>query len=116
MIILIDKGANEILSVFDIIKSKLNELIIHGAERYNPVNFLDIKDLKEKLKSLHLTLIAECLKEFLESLERNDNAKTSTSVLKIISITRMFESIMNIELIKKDLINWMDQINAKSRN
>ncbi|TFG30171.1 MAG: hypothetical protein EU532_01665 [Promethearchaeota archaeon] len=110
------KSTDEIFFIFDSIKSKLNDLIIYGAESYNTPNISEIMDLKEKLKTLNLTLIVESLEEFLDSMEKNEKSKIAKNVLKIISITRMFESIMNIELIKKELFYWIELTNAKSKD
>ena len=112
----VDQGAHEVLSIFDVIKTKLNEMIIHGADNVNSQQISVIKDLKDKLKQIKLILLADHLEEFLDSLQKKDRDKIAKNILKIIAITRMFESIMSIELIKKDLIEWMEGKNAEGTN
>ena len=112
----IEKGAREVLFIFDIIKARLNELLINGVENFYDENLEELNILKEKLLNLKLNLIADLLNAFLEHLENQDKQKIAKYVLRIISATRMVERVMSMELIKKDLLNWMEIENAKSSN
>ncbi|HEY0088349.1 MAG TPA: hypothetical protein VGB37_05875 [Candidatus Lokiarchaeia archaeon] len=112
----IDKSAKEVLSTFDVIKIKVNELIINGVDNFNRDNFVDLNELMDKLKSLRLNFIVNLLAKFSVSLKEKNKSEIAKNALRIISTTRMFESIMNIELIKKDLINYMGRENAEGSN
>jgi len=112
----IDKSAKEVLSTFDVIKIKVNELIINGVDNFNRDNFVDLNELMDKLKSLRLNFIVNLLAKFSVSLKEKNKSEIAKNALRIISTTRMFESIMNIELIKKDLINYMERENAEGSN
>jgi len=112
----IEKGAREVLFIFDIIKARLNELLINGVENFYDENLEELNILKEKLLNLKLNLIADLLDAFLEHLENQDKQKIVKYVLRIISATRMVERVMSMELIKKGLLNWMEIENAKSSN
>ena len=112
----IDKSVKEIMLTFDVIKTKVNKLIINGVDNFNSDNSIDLNELMDKLKSLRLHFITNLLAKFLVSLKEKKKSEIAKNALRIISTTRMFESIMNIELIKKVLINYMGKEHAESSN
>lgn len=87
--------------------------MIHGLDNWDPTSKSELDDLKEKLKNLNLDLVGDLLGDFIKLLEKMYNGKinpqekseTAASIFKIISTLRTFETLMNLELIKKELLH-----------
>jgi hypothetical protein len=71
----------------------------------------EIMDLRDKVFKMNLNLLGDLLEQFIVALEQLNQEKSnnklkkdaSITALKIISTARMFETFMNIEIIKRDL-------------
>ena len=76
----------------------------------------EIIDLRDKLFKMNLNLVGDLLDQFIVLLEQlnqeksNEKLKKDASItaLKIISTARMFETIINIEIIKRYLQSGVD--------
>lgn len=98
--------------MFDIIKNKINKFLIKGLENIDKNDYSRMVELKEKLSSMNLDIIANSLEFFLDSLNMlttNKNNKeirsdVSIKALKVLTTLRVFETIMSVELIKKALL------------
>ncbi|MFX1316231.1 MAG: hypothetical protein ACFE9T_10230 [Promethearchaeota archaeon] len=99
--------------MFDFIKARLNEILIKGIENVSQENYSDFLQLKKKLKDMHLGTLDDLLKDFIK---RQEQLKTIYKLkelkfelaimsLKIITVTRMYERIMTLEVIKKNLLS-----------
>lgn len=101
----------ESFHILDVIKIKLNEIIIKGIDSVSNENNSELVDLKEKLKSMNFTTLGELLESFLEKLQRltqkpvpiSLKKEISIEILRIIAVTRMLEKIMTLESVKKTL-------------
>jgi hypothetical protein len=112
----VEQGAAEVLNIFDVVKQRLNGLFIEGIESFSREHYSEIVELKDKLKELKLNLIVDLLEKFIASLDQLKNSQiegkakieAATNALRIIATTRMFESVMNVELIKEKLLPVVD--------
>ena len=101
----------ESFHILDVIKIKLNEIIIKGIDSVSNENNSELVDLKEKLKSMNFTTLGELLESFLEKLQGLSQKpvpislkkEISIEILRIIAVTRMLEKIMTLESVKKTL-------------
>ncbi|MFX1410387.1 MAG: hypothetical protein ACFFA6_08540 [Promethearchaeota archaeon] len=99
--------------MFDFVKARLNEILIKGIESISQQNYSDFLQLKKKLKNMHLGTLKDLLKNFIKGLEklkttnnlRDVKFELAIMVLKIITVTRMYERIMTLEVIKKNLLS-----------
>jgi len=106
-----DPDIMESFSILDVIKIKLNDLLIQGIENIGIRSNSELLDLKNKLGEMNFTTLSELLGSFLEKIKGlsqkpiplNLKKEISIEVLRIIAVTRMFERIMNIESVKKTL-------------
>jgi len=99
-------------AILDVIKFKLNEIIIKGIDNIS-IGLPELIDLKQKCEEMNFTTLSKVLEAFIEKVGELDkkpvplNLKKEISVymLQIISITRMFERVMNLESVKMTLKN-----------
>lgn len=106
-----DNNAEKIFSIFDNIKPHLNEILIKGIESISRENYEEIVHLKENLEYMHLNTINKKLTSFIAKIDLLLQGKATkdlkqdlaVSTLHIITIIRMFERIMTLEIVKKDL-------------
>lgn len=105
-------NTEEIFSIFDIIKSNLNEILTKGVISFSKENYTEMIDLKKKLENLHLNILNYKMDSFLAKIDQLVHAKASkelkielaNNTLQIITIIRMFERIMTLECVKNQLI------------
>lgn len=101
----------EIFSVFDTIKPLLNEILIKGVESISRENYTEITQLKEKLENMNLKSLNQELDFFLINIDQILQTKISIELrrgiaenaLQIITIIRMYERMMTLQLIINEL-------------
>lgn len=101
----------ESFHILDIIKIKLNEVLIRGIESINQETESELMDLKNKLEEMNFTTLSKLLESFLEKLSLlsqipiplTSKKEIAIEILRIIAVTRMLERIMNLESAKKTL-------------
>jgi hypothetical protein len=106
-----DEQIRESFHILDIIKIKLNEIIIKGIDSVSYENSSDLVDLKDRLKEMNFTTLSELLESFLEKIQNlthkpipiNLKKEISIEILRIIAVTRMLEKIMTVESVKNTL-------------
>jgi len=107
----IDGDIEESFHILNVIKIKLNEIIIKGIDSVSNENNSKLVDLKDKLKEMNFTTLSELLESFLEKLQKftqkpipiSLKKEISIEILRIIAVTRMLEKIMTLESVKKTL-------------
>jgi len=105
---------SNVFSTFDTIKELLNKLMINGMGKYKGNKRQKLTELGQKLDRMGLSLISNILYSFLEANKNQNMPKMVESALKLFSSIRMFESVINREMIKTSLISWMEPQNAKN--
>lgn len=108
---LLNEEIKDSFHILDIIKIKLNEILIQGIESVSNENNSELVDLKDKLKGMNFSTLSELLESFLEKLQNlaqkpvpmSLKKDISIDILRIIAITRMLEKIMTVESVKKTL-------------
>ena len=106
-------NTEEIFSIFDVIKSDLNEILTKGIISFSKENYTELVELKKKLEKIHLNTLNYKLDSFLAKIDQLLHAQASKELkielgintLQIITIIRMFERIMTLECVKNQLIN-----------
>jgi len=109
--VLLNEEIKDSFHILDIIKIKLNEILIQGIESVSNENNSELVDLKDKLKGMNFSTLSELLESFLEKLQNlaqkpvpmSLKKDISIDILRIIAITRMLEKIMTVESVKKTL-------------
>ncbi len=104
-------NAEAIFSVFDSIKPHLNEILIKGIESVSQEDYNKIINLKNNLENMHMNILNKKLTSFIAKIDQllqgnvtNDlKQDLAIYILHIITIIRMFERIMTLEIVKKDL-------------
>lgn len=104
-------------NLFDTIKNRLNPFLLKGLDKFSGEGLSDMRVLKDKLETMNLKLISELLEKFISSLDnlnktKKDNAlkmEVSKQALQLVATTRMFETIMNLESVKQDLLLRIDE-------
>lgn len=107
-----DERLNKSYAILDIIKLKLSEILIKGIDNIS-VNLSELTDLKQRCEEMNFTTLSKVLETFIEKVEKLEQKpvpltlkkEISVYILQIISITRMFERVMNLESVKKTLMN-----------
>jgi len=97
--------------LFDIVKSRINEILLKGIGNISAESYSEIINLRDRVYKMNLNLMGDLLERFIKVLRQlsqekhNEEIKSEASItaLKIISTARMFETVMNIEIIKKNL-------------
>ncbi len=106
-----EKSDNKIFNLFDIVKSRINEILLKGIGNISKENYSEIIDLRDKVYKMNLNLMGDLLERFVSLLgqlsqeKQNHELKVDASItaIKIISTARMFETVMNVEIIKTNL-------------
>jgi hypothetical protein len=106
-----EQDIRESFQVLDIIKLKLNEILIKGIDSLTNENTSDLVNLAKKLREMNFSTLSEHLESFIRKLEQliqkpiplNLKKEISIEILKIISISRILERVMNLESVKKTL-------------
>lgn len=101
----------ESFQILDVIKIKLNEVLIKGIESLSNESNSELVGLKDRLEEINFTTLSKLLESFLEKLRQLSKnpipmtlkKEISIEILKIIAVTRMLQRIMNIESVKKTL-------------
>jgi len=60
----------ESFHILDVIKIKLNEIIIKGIDSVSNENNSELVGLKERLEGMNFTTLSELLESFLEKLQK----------------------------------------------
>lgn len=110
----IGNNFSNVFSTFDTIKELLNKLMINGMGKSKGSKEYELTELGQKLEKMGLSLISTMLSSFLGANKDQNRSKMVESALKLFSSIRMFESVINREMIKTSLINWMEPQNAKN--
>lgn len=103
---------NDIFETFDSIKHQFNLIFLKGINGITQNEILKLEELEQKLKDINLTFLSEKLRLFnstYNSLLSSQNQKLNRenicqTAIKIISLLRTFERIMNIELVRENLM------------
>ena len=94
-------------------KMHLNMILYNGVDGLNEDTISSMHELHTKLSQMNLSLIAQLLGEYLETVEKmRENVnyrselrnKAVVTTFKILVVTRMFERTMTLELTKKKLL------------
>ena len=102
---------DEIFSIFDSIKPRLNEILIKGVESISRENYSEITQLREKLEYMNLKSLNQELDSFLVNIDQILQAKISREMrsslaenaLQIITIIRLYERMMTLQIILNKL-------------
>ena len=102
---------DEIFSIFDSIKPRLNEILIKGVESISRENYSEITQLREKLEYMNLKSLNQELDSFLVNIDQILQAKISREMrrnlaenaLQIIAIIRLYERMMTLQIILNKL-------------
>jgi hypothetical protein len=106
-----DKEIFESFHILDVIKIKLNEILIKGVDSISNENNSELLELKEKLTEMNFTTLSALLESFLDKMREvaqktvpiSMKKEISIEILRIIAVTRMLEKIMTLESVKKTL-------------
>ena len=106
-----EEDIKESFQVLDVIKLKLNEILIKGIDSLSNENNSELVNLTQKLEEMNFLTLSKHLESFNEKLKQMTqkpvpmNLKKNISIefLKIISIARILERIMTLESVKKTL-------------
>ncbi len=106
-----EEDIRESFQVLDVIKLKLNEILIKGINSLSNENNSELVNLTQKLEEMNFSTLSKHLKSFNEKLKKmiqkpvpmNLKKDISIEILKIISIARILERIMTLESVKKIL-------------
>jgi len=106
-----EEDIRESFQVLDVIKLKLNEILIKGIDSLSNENNSELVNLTQKLEEMNFSTLSKHLESFNEKLKQmiqkpvpmNLKKDISIEILKIISIARILERIMTLESIKKTL-------------
>lgn len=106
-----EEDIRESFQVLDVIKIKLNEILIKGIDSLSNENNSELVNLTQKLEEMNFSTLSKHLESFNEKLKQviqkpvpmNLKKDISIEILKIISIARIFERIMTLENIKRTL-------------
>ena len=106
-----EEDIRESFQVLDVIKLKLNEILIKGIDSLSNENNSELANLTQKLEEMNFSTLSKRLESFLEKLKRmtqkpvpmNLRKEISIDILQIISIARLLERIMTLESVKKTL-------------
>jgi hypothetical protein len=101
----------EVFSIFDSIKPRLNEILIKGIESTSRENYTEISKLKEQLEYMNLNSLNQQLDFFLDNIDQilQNNVsielrkKITINAFQIITIIRMYERIMTHQLVMNEL-------------
>jgi len=102
---------DEIFSILDSIKPRLNEILIKGVESISRENYSEITQLREKLEYMNLKSLNQELDSFLVNIDQILQAKISREMrsslaenaLQIITIIRLYERMMTLQIILNKL-------------
>ncbi|MFX0077430.1 MAG: hypothetical protein ACFE96_18460 [Candidatus Hermodarchaeota archaeon] len=106
-----DQDIRECFHILDIIKIKLNEIVIKGIDSVSSEDNSELWDLKGKLKEMNFITLSDLLESFLKKMEKLTQKPIpitlkqdiSIEILRIIAVTRMLEKIMTVESVTKTL-------------
>ena len=106
-----EEEITESFHILDVIKIKLNDILIKGIDSVSNESNSELLSLKDKLKGMNFNTLSELLESFLEKLQEltqkpvpiNLKKEVSIEILRIIAVTRMLEKIMTLESVKKTL-------------
>jgi len=106
-----EEDIRESFQVLDVIKLKLNEILIKGIDSLSNENNSELVNLTQKLEEMNFSTLSKHLESFNEKLKQmiqkpvpmNLKKDISIEILKIISIARILERIMTLESIKRTL-------------
>lgn len=104
-------NAETIFAIFDSIKPHLNEILIKGIESVSREDYKKIIHLQKNLENMHMNILNKRLTSFIAKIDQLLQGNVSKDlkqdlaiyILHIITIIRMFERIMTLEIVKKDL-------------
>lgn len=104
-------NTEDIFSIFNTIKPKLNDILIKGIESISRENYSEMSELKQQLEDMKLITLNKKLDSFLAKVDqlllgtitKELKKELAVNTLQIITIIRMFERIMTLEMIKSDL-------------
>nr|MDO8111608.1 hypothetical protein [Candidatus Sigynarchaeota archaeon] len=114
---------DEVWGIFDLVKMNLTDLLVKGVDSAPIDSHLPILNgLKSRLAAMSMTLIADLIQNLIEALQeykgnaRDPECKTRISaiMLKIMTAARLFESEMNLETVKRQLVERMEGSLCKS--
>ena len=106
-----DKEIIESFQVLDVIKIKLNEILITGIDSIGNESNFELAELKNKLAEMNFTTLSDLLGSLLDKMKELSQKTASISlkkeisieILRMIAVTRMLEKIMTLESVKKTL-------------
>jgi len=106
-----EEDIRESFQVLDVIKLKLNEILIKGIDSLSNENNSELVNLTQKLEDMNFSTLSKHLESFIEKLKQmtqkpvpmNLKKGISIEILKIISIARILERVMTLESVKKTL-------------
>ena len=101
----------ESFRILEIIKIKLNEILIKGIDNVSNESSSELSELKDKLAEMNFTTLSQLLTSFLDKMKDlsqkpvpiSKRKDVSIQILRIIAVNRMLEKIMTIESVKKIL-------------
>lgn len=96
----------EIFDIFDSIKNQIHMMIIKGITNTSD-SFKKLQDLRRKVDEMHLKVLVDLLDALITHLKNfsggiNPEIKhtLSKTILDIITINRIFEQVMTVDILK----------------
>ena len=96
----------EIFEIFDSIKSQIHMMIIKGITNTTD-SLRKLQDLRSKVAEMHLNVLVDLLDTLITHLKNlNDGINPeikhtlSKTILDIITINRIFEQVMTVDILK----------------
>ncbi len=108
----LDQGVSgDVWNIFDLVKVNLTDLMVKGVDTGDNL-VASLMNLKGKLANLNMTSIVDLIGDLACAIdERRANAggaatrsRISSIMMRIMTLTRLFESQLNVEMVKRQLL------------
>ena len=99
-------------------KVNLTDILVTGVENNAIADFLVVlESLHVKLASMNMTLLATLMQDLIAMLKETagvsrsmeQKARVATIMLRIITAARLFETQLNLETVKRQMLEMPDQ-------